>query len=83
MSSKIANLAIKSDNLKRFIFDLNIKDLNPNNFYKFNKSLKISSLKGIKGEYQENLFANANLTLNNSFVLNADFKTQKIILKLE
>ena len=78
LSSKIANLAIKSENLKRFIFDLNINDLNPNNFYKFNKSLKISSLKGnLKGEYQENLFVNANLTLNNSFVLNADFKTQK------
>ena len=78
LSSKIANLALKSDNLKRFIFDLNIKELNPNNFYELDKSLKISSLKGnIKGEYQENLFANANLTLNNSFTLNADFKTQK------
>lgn len=78
LSSKIANLTLKSDNLKRFIFDLNIKELNPNNFYELDKSLKISSLKGnIKAEYQENLFANANLTLNNSFVLNADFKTQK------
>ena len=78
LNSKIANLSLKSPNLKKFIFDLNINDLNPKQFYDFDKSINISKFRGkIKGEYENNLFFDANLVLNDSFFLDANFVTNK------
>ncbi|RBQ32454.1 hypothetical protein CRU92_01730 [Arcobacter sp. FW59] len=78
LNSKIANLKIDSKDLKKFIFDLDIKNLNPNDFYKLDEMIKIDKIDGkIKGEFDENLFLDANLFLNDTFTLNSNFKTKK------
>ncbi|WP_198305408.1 translocation/assembly module TamB domain-containing protein [Arcobacter vandammei] len=78
LESKIANLKLDSKEFNKVIFDLDIKDLNPNNFYELDKSIKISKINGkIKGEFEENLFLNADLILNDNFILTSTFKTKK------
>lgn len=77
LDSKIATFDIKSKDFKRFIFDLDIKQLNPNEFYELDKSIKISKLKGkIKGEFDENLSLKGDLILNDSLLLNAILNTK-------
>ncbi|QKF73953.1 autotransporter translocation and assembly factor TamB [Aliarcobacter faecis] len=78
LESNIVNLKLDSKDFKKIIFDLDIKNLNPNNFYELDKSIKISKIKGkIKGEFKENLSLNADLVLNDSFFINSIFKTKK------
>ena len=78
LNSKLANLELKSFDLKKFIFDLDIKDLNPNNFYELDKVVQISKIKAkIKGEYQENLSLDAALILNDTFKIDSNIKTKE------
>ena len=78
LNSKLANLELKSFDLKKFIFDLDIKDLNPNNFYELDKVVQISKIKAkIKGEYQENLSLDAALILNDTFKIDSNIKTNQ------
>lgn len=78
LNSKLANLELKSPDLKKFIFDLDIKDLNPNSFYELDKSVQISKIKAkIKGAYQENLSLDASLILNDSFKIDSNIKTNQ------
>lgn len=71
MNSKIADISLFTKDLEKFIFDLNIKDLNPNDFYKLDENLKISNLKAkLKGEYKNDLSIKGDVILNNSFILN-------------
>ncbi len=78
LNSKLANLELKSFDLKKFIFDLDIKDLNPNNFYELDKVVQISKIKAkIKGEYQENLSLDASLILNDTFKIDSNIKTNQ------
>ena len=78
LNSKLANLELKSFDLKKFIFDLDIKDLNPNNFYELDKTVQISKIKAkIKGEYQENISLDASLILNDSFKIDSNIKTKE------
>ena len=78
LNSKLANLELKSFDLKKFIFDLDIKDLNPNNFYELDKVVQISKIRGnIKGEYQENLSLDAALILNDTFKIDSNIKTKE------
>ena len=78
LNSKLANLELKSFDLKKFIFDLDIKDLNPNNFYELDKTVQISKIKAkIKGEYQENLSLDAALILNDTFKIDSNIKTNQ------
>ena len=78
LNSKLANLELKSPDLKKFIFDLDIKDLNPNNFYELDKTVQISKIKAkIKGEYQENLSLDAALILNDTFKIDSNIKTKE------
>lgn len=78
LNSKLANLELKSFDLKKFIFDLDIKDLNPNNFYELDKVVQISKIRGnIKGEYQENLSLDAALILNDTFKIDSNIKTNQ------
>ena len=78
LNSKLANLELKSFDLKKFIFDLDIKDLNPNNFYELDKTVQISKIKAkIKGEYQENLSLDAALILNDTFKIDSNIKTKE------
>ncbi|MFX4243406.1 hypothetical protein ACOL22_11605, partial [Aliarcobacter butzleri] len=76
MNSKIVDISLKSNNLKKFIFETYVKDINPNNFYELDKSIKISKINGkIKGDFEENLSLNADMVLNDSFIINSNFKT--------
>ncbi|MBL3520557.1 translocation/assembly module TamB domain-containing protein [Arcobacter lanthieri] len=78
LNSKILDISLKSNNLKKFIFETYIKDINPNNFYELDKSIKISKINGkIKGDFEENLSLNADMVLNDSFIINSNFKTKK------
>lgn len=78
LNSKLANLELKSSDLKKFIFDLDIKDLNPNNFYELDKTVQISKIKAkIKGVYQENLFLDASFILNDTFKIDSNIKTNQ------
>ncbi|MGE3300500.1 MAG: hypothetical protein AB7I39_08680, partial [Arcobacter sp.] len=78
LQSKLANLTVSSKNLKKYLFDLDIKQINPNEFYKLDEKIKISNLKGkISGDYENELNLKGNLVLNNSFNINTNFKTQK------
>ena len=78
LNSKLANLELKSFDLKKFIFDLDIKDLNPNNFYELDKVVQISKIKAkIKGEYQENLSLDEALILNDTFKIDSNIKTKE------
>ncbi|QKF58596.1 translocation/assembly module TamB domain-containing protein [Aliarcobacter lanthieri] len=86
LNSKIVDLSLKSNNLKKFIFETYIKNINPNNFYELDKSINISKINGkIKGNFEENLSLNADIVLNDSFSINSNFKTKKdnfeVILK--
>lgn len=78
LNSKLANLELKSPDLKKFIFDLDIKDLNPNSFYELDKTVQISKIKAkIKGAYQENLSLDASLILNDTFKIDSNIKTNQ------
>ncbi|MFA7083763.1 MAG: translocation/assembly module TamB domain-containing protein [Arcobacteraceae bacterium] len=78
LNSKLVNLQLKSPDLKEFIFDMDIKDLNPNNFYELDKTVQISKIRGkIKGEYKENLLLNVALILNDSFKIDSNIRTNK------
>lgn len=70
LSSKIADISLITKDFEKFVFDLNIKDLNPNDFYELDKSLNISNIKAkLKGEYKEDLSLKGDVILNDSFVL--------------
>lgn len=78
LNSKLANLELKSPDLKKFIFDLDIKDLNPNTFYELDKTVQISKIRGkIKGEYKEDILLDVALILNDSFKVDSNFKTNQ------
>jgi len=81
LESKLADLSISSKNLKKYLFDLNIKEINPNDFYKLDEKIKISNLKGkISAEYEDDLNLKGNLVLNNSFDINTNlFKNKEQI----
>lgn len=81
LESKLADLSISSKNLKKYLFDLNIKKINPNEFYKLDKKIKISNLKGkISAEYEDDFNLKGNLVLNNSFDINTNlFKNKEQI----
>lgn len=81
LESKLADLSISSKNLKKYLFDLNIKKINPNEFYKLDEKIKISNLKGkISAEYEDDLNLKGNLVLNNSFDINTNlFKNKEQI----
>ncbi|QKF77177.1 translocation/assembly module TamB domain-containing protein [Arcobacter defluvii] len=81
LESKLADLSISSKNLKKYLFDLNIKKINPNDFYKLDEKIKISNLKGkISAEYEDDLNLKGNLVLNNSFDINTNlFKNKEQI----
>ncbi len=75
LNSKYIDMFLKSKEFKRFDFDLKLKDINPNNFYKLNDFIKISKIDGkIKGYYDNSLYFNSNLILNNNFNLDSSFK---------
>lgn len=77
LDSKLAKFDIKSKDFKKFLFDLDIKQLNPNEFYELDKSIKISKIEGkIKGEFDENLSLKGDLILNDSFLANAILNTK-------
>lgn len=78
------DLDLKSSDLKRFDFDLNLKKLNINEFTNSQiKELdKIKNLSGnVKGFYDENLNFSSNFILNDSsndsFKIDANFKSNK------
>lgn len=82
LNSKLANLKLKSPDFKKLIFDLDIKDLNPNNFYKLDKTVQISKIRAnIKGEYEENISLDASLILNDTFKIDSNIKIKEDNIK--
>lgn len=78
LKSKLLNGSIYTKDLNKYFFDLDLKEINPNEFYKFDESIKISTLKGkINGEFEKNLSLKSDLILNNSFDINANLSTNK------
>lgn len=82
LKSKIANLTLESKDLKKYLFNLDLKKINPNDFYKLDKKIKITNLKGkLSGEYESNLKIKGNLSLNNSFEINTNITSSKDEIK--
>ena len=77
LNSKYINMNLNTKNLKKIIFDFNIKNLNPNNIYKLDKNIKISKLSSnIKGEFENNLTLKSNTILNDSFNIDFELKNK-------
>ena len=77
LNSKYINMNLNTKNLKKIIFDFNIKNLNPNNIYKLDKNIKISKLSSnIKGEFEDNLTLKSNTILNDSFNIDVELKNK-------
>ena len=77
LNSKYINMNLNTKNLKKIIFDFNIKNLNPNNIYKLDKNIKISKLSSnIKGEFENNLTLKSNTILNDSFNIDVEVKNK-------
>ena len=77
LNSKYINMNLNTKNLKKIMFDFNIKNLNPNNIYKLDKNIKISKLSSnIKGEFEDNLTLKSNTILNDSFNIDVEVKNQ-------
>ena len=77
LNSKYINMNLNTKNLKKIIFDFNIKNLNPNNIYKLDKNIKISKLSSnIKGEFEDNLTLKSNTILNDSFNIDVEVKNK-------
>ena len=78
LNSKYINMNLNTKNLKKIIFDFNIKNLNPNNIYKLDKNIKISKVSSnIKGEIEDNLTLKSNTILNDSFNIDVELKNKK------
>ena len=78
LDSKLANLSLKSLDFKRFDFLADLKNINPNEFYKFDEFINISKVDAnIKGFYDEDINFDTNLTLNSSFNLKSKFISNK------
>ncbi|WP_148623824.1 translocation/assembly module TamB domain-containing protein [Aliarcobacter cryaerophilus] len=78
LNSKYINMNLNTKNLKKIIFDFNIKNLNPNTIYKLDKNIKISKLSSnIKGEFEDNLTLKSNTILNDSFNIDVELKNKK------
>ncbi|PRM88578.1 translocation/assembly module TamB domain-containing protein [Aliarcobacter cryaerophilus] len=77
LNSKYINMNLNTKNLKKIIFDFNIKNLNPNNIYKLDKNIKISKVSSnIKGEFEDNLTLKSNTILNDSFNIDVELKNK-------
>ena len=77
LNSKYINMNLNTKNLKKIMFDFNIKNLNPNNIYKLDKNIKISKLSSnIKGEFEDNLTLKSNTILNDSFNIDVEVKNK-------
>ena len=77
LNSKYINMNLNTKNLKKIIFDFNIKNLNPNTIYKLDKNIKISKLSSnIKGEFEDNLTLKSNTILNDSFNIDVELKNK-------
>ncbi|MGJ0353095.1 translocation/assembly module TamB [Aliarcobacter cryaerophilus] len=77
LNSKYINMNLNTKNLKKIIFDFNIKNLNPNNIYKLDKNIKISKISSnIKGEFENNLTLKSNTILNDSFNVDVEVKNK-------
>ena len=77
LNSKYINMNLNTKNLKKIIFDFNIKNLNPNNIYKLDKNIKISKISSnIKGEFEDNLTLKSNTILNDSFNIDVELKNK-------
>jgi translocation and assembly module TamB len=72
LKSELFEASINTNDFKKFLFDVNIKELNPNDLYEIPTNLKINSLKAnLKGQYENDLILDANVILNKNFVLNS------------
>ncbi|WP_066359557.1 translocation/assembly module TamB domain-containing protein [Aliarcobacter cryaerophilus] len=77
LNSKYINMNLNTKNLKKIIFDFNIKNLNPNNIYKLDNNIKISKISSnIKGEFENNLTLKSNTILNDSFNVDVEVKNK-------
>ncbi len=77
LNSKYINMNLNTKNLKKIMFDFNIKNLNPNNIYKLDKNIKISKISSnIKGEFENNLTLKSNTILNDSFNIDVEVKNK-------
>ena len=77
LNSKYINMNLNTKNLKKIMFDVNIKNLNPNNIYKLDNNIKISKLSSnIKGEFEDNLSLKSNTILNDSFNIDFELKNK-------
>lgn len=77
LNSKYINMNLNTKNLKKIIFDFNIKNLNPNTIYKLDKNIKISKVSSnIKGEFEDNLTLKSNTILNDSFNIDVEVKNK-------
>ncbi|PRM94170.1 translocation/assembly module TamB domain-containing protein [Aliarcobacter cryaerophilus] len=77
LNSKYVNMNLNTKNLKKIMFDLNIKNLNPNTIYKLDKNIKISKISSnIKGEFEDNLILKSNTILNDSFDIDIELKNK-------
>ena len=77
LNSKYINMNLNTKNLKKIIFDFNIKNLNPNNIYKLDNNIKISKISSnIKGEFENNLTLKSNTILNDSFNVDVELKNK-------
>lgn len=77
LNSKYINMNLNTKNLKKIMFDLNIKNLNPNTIYKLDKNIKISKISSnIKGEFEDNLILKSNTILNDSFDIDIELKNK-------
>ena len=77
LNSKYINMNLNTKNLKKIMFDFNIKNLNPNNIYKLDNNIKISKISSnIKGEFENNLTLKSNTILNDSFNIDVEVKNK-------
>ncbi|MGJ0355267.1 translocation/assembly module TamB domain-containing protein [Aliarcobacter cryaerophilus] len=77
LDSKYINMKLNTKNLKKIIFDFNIKNLNPNTIYKLDNNIKISKISSnIKGEFENNLTLKSNTILNDSFNIDVEVKNK-------
>ncbi len=66
LDSKLAKISLSTKDLKKYLFNLNIKEINPKEFYSFDEKIKISKIKGnLSGIFEKNLKLKGSLLLNN------------------
>ncbi|MDY0320875.1 MAG: translocation/assembly module TamB domain-containing protein [Arcobacteraceae bacterium] len=70
LKSKVFDMGVSTNDLEKFVFDINSYNLNPNEFYTLPSFSKINSISSkLKGSYDGQFDIKGDVTLNQSFIM--------------